>query len=362
MKFNYEKASLFSAAMALVAATFIACGPDDSASVEPIPPEPQVSSSSIAPPPPMSSTTEVSPIRFTDFVAAPNVDKTLILFHGSATLDNWDTLANASAVDGLDPYFTNIELNLVYLVNGQPAESQLFFVMQDLPDFSGNNITALNLNELGAQVKDGNKIQCGSFRAYVTLYATNDPNKPDKFISRDSIDFDREEVYCAPEPEPVSSSSVPGVNVELVEDSITLTAKGIGFNFTTWQAVPAEEADIYLELVPGEEALNLHVGNGTTKIGEYTNADDKINFNDDWDYDVLNPRNFPPVTMSMFQFNQAKLGSQINALSSSKYYVALTANYNELTGDGFYAFTLAKQSTVDKSGNISIVLQVFKKK
>lgn len=360
MKFNYEKASLFSAAMALVAATFIACGPDDSASVEPIPPEPQVSSSSIQPLAPMSSVTEQSPIRFTDFNVTPNVDKTVFMFQGSALLDNWDSASNVGTEEGQDPYFTGLELKLAHVVSGTLAESQLFLLMTNPLDFSGNNITNINLSELGTQIVDHNLLECGEYRAYISITATNDPADPTKFRSRDSIDFVREEVYCSPEPQPVSSSSEPAVIVELVEDSITLTAKGTGFNFTTWQSAPAEESDIYLELTETEE-LVLHVGNGTTRIGEYANANDK-NYDDDYDYDVNNPNKLPVVTMNMFKFYESKLGSEIRDFIGSRYYIALTSNYDASTGDGFYAFTLAHRSTVDKSGNISIVLQVFKKK
>lgn len=359
MKFNFEKASLFSAVLAMVAASFIACGPQEESSIVPPPPEP-VSSSSEAPIVSMSSVAEKSPIRFTTFSTFANGDWSEILFQGSATLDDWDSIAVEGATDDQTSFFTRAELKLVHIVDGLSRESQLY-LLPDRMDFTDNSVTIVNLSEIGAKIVDHNKLECGAYRAYITVYATNDPTLPEKFSARDSVDFIREEIYCAEAPEPVSSSSAPGFNVELVEDSITLTAKGMGFNFTTWQAVPNEQADIYLELVPVEESLTLHVGNGTTKIGEYINANDK-NENDDWDYDVRNPRDSLPIYMSDFRFIQSRLGTEITDFQGSRYYVALTSNYNEQTGDGFYAFTLAQRSTVDKSNNITIKIQVFKKK
>ena len=101
----------------------------------------------------------------------------------------------------------------------------------------------------------------------------------------------------------------------------------------------------------------MYTQNGV-QITPYSNNRDK-NYDDDWTINLLPPA---PAHMSDFRFKKGGLTTSSD-FESFMFYVAIGANYNAETGDGFYAFTLqSKSDTPDANGNYALSILMFKKK
>ena len=148
----------------------------------------------------------VSPIRMQPLTAKPNANKSEFTFTGGAFLERpcipEDTYR--------EPYFTSVELVLAYvneLGQNVPARITIQYTPPTLP------AQTIDFVQMGVKISDSAKTQCGNFKLFVVLMATNDPEINNKFISVDSIEFVREPIYC--EAESSSSAEIIEPKVEL---------------------------------------------------------------------------------------------------------------------------------------------------
>lgn len=350
MKSDFFKSISLLAFFAAFTAIMFACGSDN----EPSAPErtPTESSSSAAPIMSSIVVTEISPIRFQAPSVSHNGDKTSFNFNGSATLDAWDTTANADSEN--DPFFTGMELTLAHVNDlGQNEQTplQLTYAEQPFPTYSG-----IGLGELGVSINDPEKTQCGTFKLFVVLYATNDAADPKKFISVDSIEFVREPEYCVVEPDPVSSSSEPVSMVELRQFNGDMTTSNFkGFSFKTDAEVDAAEAQFQVSLCQDGQ-LTL-VGLNGHKVAKYTNARDK-NYYDDWSSFELPPA---PAYIGNFRYNESALADSVEGFDVDAFWVIIGPAFNKDTGDDFYAVTLEKKDLIDGNGIVPLHIIYYKK-
>lgn len=141
------------------------------------------------------------PIRLSGFNFMSDRNRTTFKFTGGAYLDALDTLLYGNE----DPVFTGISLMLVRLNDqGETYITPLSsYFTYEKPEFPTTN---LNFSEMNTQIVDSAMTECGNYRLFVILNATNDVENSirynsDKFVFMDSLDFTREEQYCtAPTP------------------------------------------------------------------------------------------------------------------------------------------------------------------
>ena len=350
MKSDFFKSISLLVLFAAFTAIMFACGGDN----DPSAPErtPTESSSSAAPIMSSIVVTEVSPIRFQAASVSPNGDKTSFNFNGSATLDAWDTTANADSEN--DPFFTGMELTLAHvndLGQNEQAQLQLTYTPPTFPIFSG-----IGLGDIGVSIHDPEKTQCGTFKLFVVLYATNDSTLAQKFISVDSIEFVREPEYCVVEPDPVSSSSEPVSMIELRQFNGEMTTSNFkGFSFKTDAEVDAAEAQFQVSLTQ-EGQLTL-VGLNGYKVAKYTNARDKY-YDDDWSSFELPPA---PAYIGNFRYNEAALAESVEGFDVDAFWVIIGPAFNKETGDDFYALTLEHKDLIDGNGIVPLKIIYYKK-
>ncbi|MBP5246471.1 MAG: hypothetical protein J6Z31_01255 [Fibrobacter sp.] len=351
MKYDILKSVSLLALFAAFTTVMFACdnGSDPSAPVR----TPTESSSSAAPLMSSIPVTEVSPIRFQQASCKPNADETIFYFNGSAILDGWDTTANADSEN--DPFFTGMTLTLAHvneLGQNEQTPLQLTYTMPSFPQ------DAINLGQMGVSIVDTAKTQCGPFKLFVVLNATNDPAIPDKFISVDSVEFVRSEEACMPDPEPVSSSAADIIVSDAELNQYTgqmSTSLTYGFSFTTGTEVPMAEAQIRVQ---ADEAgtLSLYGVNGY-RVVKYNNDRDK-NFDDDYGSKYLPPT---PAHISDFRFTESKLAESTEKFDIDFFVVVVGPAFNADTGDDFYAITLADKSVPDGNGVRTLSVIYYKK-
>ncbi len=294
--------------------------------------------------------TEVSPIRFLPPTVTFNGDKSRINFQGSAALDGFDT--TASVDNDNDPFFTNISLDLVHVNEAGQNEVAMVQLQYTPPTFP---VAQINLAEMGTVLYDPDKVQCGTFKLIVVLYATNDAAAPNKFISTDSVEFVREPEFCIDEPEPVSSSSEPIAVVELNQFQGQMTTSNFkGFSLKTDQEVDAAQAEFQVSL--SQEGQLTLIGLNGYKVAKYSNADQKP-YNDDWYSQELPPA---PAHMSDFRFHEKNL-TESTSFDVDAFWVVIGPNYNKETGDDFYAVTLLKKDIIDGNGIAPLTIIYYKK-
>lgn len=302
--------------------------------------------------PPQEQVTPQSPITFNTITITPNSDKSKFLIGGGASLNTLDTNVIPT---GVEVAFTD-----VYLTLGKVSETGQLMTTPLTITFNkpAGTFSVVNFSAFGTAIVDNNKSDCGTFRITATYKATYDMNKPDMFISRDSIDFIREQKYCEEEKSTVPEQTTnPASSVELTHYEITVDTKsGTGISFATGQTAPNASADIYLTATDDGE-ITVHASNGT-KITAYSNANDK-NWDDDWTYEMLPAE---PAHMSDFRFKELSLGTLYKPFDGFAFVVATTSAYNATTGDGFYAFTMKDKTTPDANGNMNVTILVYKKK
>jgi|P827metagenome_2_1110787.scaffolds.fasta_scaffold00033_116 hypothetical protein len=351
MKYDLLKSASLLALFSLFTAAMYACtGSDD-----PSAPEKDTEKSSSSAMPLMSSiqVTEVSPIRFQQAAANPTPDETIFTFNGSAILDGWDTTANADSEN--DPFFTGIELILAHVNDAGENEQAMVELQYTAPTFPQS---AINLSEMGVSINDPAKTQCGTFKLFVLLYATNDPENPNKFASVDSLTFERKPESCLPDPEPESSSAadviVSDVPLNMFRGNMS-TSTTYGFSFTQEKEVLMEQAQIRVE-TDETGALTLYGVNGY-RVVKYNNAKDR-NFDDDYSSKLLPSI---PAHISDFRFNETKLAESAEKFDIDYFWIVIGPAFNADTGDDFFAVTLESKDVPDGNGVRPLSIIYFKK-
>ena len=303
----------------------------------------QISSSSIC-------IIEVSPIHFLPLTAKPNADKSEFFFYGGADFHISECTAEAS--DETDFIFTNVNLQLVHvneLGQNEQARINIQYTPPTLP------AQAIDFAQMGVKISDSAKTQCGNFKLFVVLMATNDPEINNKFVSVDSIEFVREPIYC--EAESSSSAEIIEPKIELRKFTGNMsTSETRGYSFIEDAEVPVARAQIQVtENKDGD--LTLHGVNGY-KVAEYDNLRDRTNYNDDW-----NSRHLPPspVYTTDFRFTEAKLADSVQNFDIYAFCVVIGPNYNKETGDDFYAVTLSEKDIADENGVSPLKIIYYKK-
>lgn len=352
MKYDLLKSASLLALFSLFTAAMYACTGSDDPSAPEMDTEKSSSSSAM---PLMSSitVTEVSPIRFQQASANPSPDETVFTFNGSAILDGWDTTANADSEN--DPFFTGIELILAHVNEMGQNEQAMIELQYTAPVFPQ---AAINLGDMGLTISDPGKTQCGTFKLFVLLHATNDAADPNKFSSVDSLTFERKPGSCMPDPEPESSSAA-----DIIESNVQLnmyrgdmsTSLTYGFSFTEGKEVLMDQAQIRAEADESGK-LTLFGVNGY-KIVLYNNAKDK-NFDDDYSSTFLPPI---PAHMSDFRFNETKLEESISGFDIDYFWVVIGPAFNADTGDDFFTITLETKDVPDGNGVRPLHVIYFKK-
>jgi hypothetical protein len=296
--------------------------------------------------------TEVSPIRFQAPSVSPNGDQTRFNFTGSAVLDGWDTTANVDSEN--DPVFTDIILEFTYLSETGVEEVAMIQPEYVKPEFPRPSV---NLGEMGVTLYDPNRTQCGTFKLRVTLLATNDLTKPDKFVSVDSVIFVRDAEACI-EPVIESSSSEPVIVSDVVLNLNTgdvSTDPSKGFSFKTDAEVAATEAQVQFRL--NEENQLTLVGLNGYQVAKYTNANDRV-WDDDW-YSENLPE--APVHINDFRFSPTKLTESVEGFDVDAFWVVVGPAFNETTCDDFFAVTLLTKGIADGNGHVPLTIVYYKK-
>ena len=293
--------------------------------------------------------TEHSPIRVQGLVAHPNEKQTVYTFTGKASLDLSDSLANEDG--SLQPFFTDIDLSLYHVTENGKNELTKFELLYTMPIFPANeiDITAMNIRANKARSE-----QCGTYKLYFAFFATNDSLVPDKFITIDSVEFVRDPIYCGAGSS--SSAEIIYPTVELMLHTGTMsTSTNNGFSFKDDAEVPLAQAQIQ---VTGSKDGNftLHGVNGY-KVTLYSNQKDQ-NFDDDWASTFLPPN---PTHMDDFRFAEANLADSAQNFDIDAFWIVVGPNFNERTGDDFYAVTLHSKDVPDANGLRPLEILYYKK-
>jgi hypothetical protein len=329
--------------------SYTACSDDSSGGSSTNPDTPTVPDT-----PQLPEVTLVSPVSPLPISVTVSGDGSRMVINGGATFDLLDT---TTIPTGAEVAFTNAELSLAKVSEtGAIIGTTLQITYTPIPAPIAN----VNWGDQGAMIIDDNKSDCGTFIIYATYMATYDASNPNMYVTRDSATFVRDQSFCEAIPETPTQTpeEIAAASIELVSAVINIGTKdGKGVSLSSAAAVDASTADIIFTADELTGKITMHTQNGF-QITEYSNTRDK-NYDDDWTISMLPPS---PAHMSDFRFRKSNLVPTL-ALESYKFYVVIGNNYNEQTGDGFYAFTLQEKSdTADANGNYSLVLLLFKKK
>lgn len=352
---NYTTKAFLSALCISAAFGLTACSDDKSSSPSNDPINPNTPDAPVIP-----EATVISPVRFSDMTATANGDQTIFKINGDAHFDLEDT---TSLVTGNAPVFTKVEFALTKVVNNTITGTTAT-ITPTLMDYSVTPATLdtqfpdkVNFSELNLTVS--NVTECGTYQVFVTAYASDDATKMDKFISKNSVTFVRDEALCAAQQQQQQQQQQtnPADLILLTKTDISVsTADAQGLSFTTKSAVPKANADITISIQDVTNEIKLTANNGF-KIGIYSNNGDK-NYDDDWCKFVLPPE---PVKLSDFRFREASLGTTISPFDEGLAYVAIAPNYNAETGEGFYAFIKNEATIPDANKDIVLSFIVYSK-
>ena len=291
---------------------------------------------------------EVSPIVVTPITVQPNADKSEFAFSGRAYLDETENTWQTTM-----PLFTDMELLLAHVNKFNQNEQALIELQYTKPSFP---TPAINLGAMGVKISDPERTQCGNFKLFILLNATNDPEENEKFIAVDSVEFVREPEFC--EVEPASSSSAETINPEIELRKFTgnmTTSATKGFSFKDESEVPLAQAQIQvIENKNGE--LILHGVNGY-KVAKYDNSNDR-KWDDDWSSFDLPPS---PVHTSDFKFTKTKLADSVIGFDCDAFWVVIGPAFNDSTGDDFYTVTVKLKEIPDANGSSELQIIYYKK-
>jgi hypothetical protein len=278
------------------------------------------------------SPTEISPIRTRSLQFYSNADHSVYVLSGMAYIDGFDTTVLIDS--DRDPFFTKVEFRLAR-VNKHGENEEFLLMTQYMPPAS--SAEAINFDGMDVKIVDTTKTQCGMFKLFLAFYATNDDRDPEKFITVDTVEFVREPMYCQADP-------IAPVELRLFNGQMK-TSTTRGYSFKDEAEVPLAQAQIQVSNSENG-VLTLHGVNGY-KVTEYDNLKDRTTYDDDWSSTMLPPQ---PAHMSDFMFTKAKLADSIQNFDIDAFWVVIGPNFNEITGNDFYAVTLSEKGIAYANG------------
>ena len=291
--------------------------------------------------------TNISPIRIYSLNITPNGDKTKFMITGSATLDAFDTTAIS---DGFDPFLTKFDFLLVHVNEHGQNEGSLLQLQYTSPTMPRETI---DFAEMGAKIIDSAKTQCGTFKLFVILKASNDLAIEDKFITIDSVEFVREPAYCRADPE--SSSSIID-RVELMQYTGQMkTSTTRGFSFKNEAEVSLNDAQIQVTMDELTGKLTLHGVNGY-KVTRYSNVQDHV-FDDDWCATFLPPA---PAHTTDFKYSPTKLADATD-FEKEGFWIVIGPNFDRETAHDFYTIALKESEIIEGANAAQLEIVYYKK-
>lgn len=291
--------------------------------------------------------TKISPIRIQPLRITPNADMSVFAISGSATLDAFDTTAIS---DGFDPFLTKFDFLLVHVNEHGQNEGSLLQV-QYTP-LTGPT-AAISFEEQGAKIIDSAKAQCGTFKLFVIVKASNNLAIEDMFITIDSVEFVRDPAYCRADPE--SSSSI----IERVElrqyTSQMKTSTTNGYSFKKGAEVPLKDAQIQVTMDELTGKLTLHGVNGY-KVTRYSNVQDHV-FDDDWCATFLPPA---PAHTTDFKYSPTKLADATD-FEKEGFWIVIGPNFDRETAHDFYTIALKESEIIEGANAAQLEIVYYKK-
>lgn len=289
--------------------------------------------------------TEISPIRIQSLGISPNADMTVFVLSGIAYIDAFDT----TAISDLAPFFTKVDFFLVHVnEQGQKENAlpQVQYTSQTMPR------EAINFVDMGVKIVDSAKAQCGTFKLFVILKASNSPEINDMFITIDSVEFVRDPIYC-PEPESSSSTIEP---VELIQYNGQMkTSTTNGYSFKKGAEVPLKDAQIQVTMDELTGRLTLHGVNGY-KVTRYSNDQDH-EYDDDWSATLLPPA---PAHTTDFRFALTRLADATD-FEKEAFWVVIGPDFDNKTADDFYTVALKESELIAGKNAAQLEIVYYKK-
>ena len=289
--------------------------------------------------------TEISPIRIQSLGISPNADMTVFVLSGIAYIDAFDT----TAISDLAPFFTKVDFFLVHVNEQGQTESalpQVQYTSQTMPR------EAINFGDMGVKIVDSAKAQCGTFKLFVILKASNSPEINDMFITIDSVEFVRDPIYC---PEPGSSSSTIEP-VELIQYNGQMkTSTTNGYSFKKGAEVPLKDAQIQVTMDELTGRFTLHGVNGY-KVTRYSNDQDHEN-DDDWSATLLPPA---PAHTTDFRFALTRLADATD-FEKEAFWVVIGPDFDNKTADDFYTVALKESELIAGKNAAQLEIVYYKK-
>ena len=289
--------------------------------------------------------TEVSPIRIQSISITPNADKTTFIISGSATLDTHDTTA-ISGSDS-DPFFTKVDFLLAH-VNEHGQNENASLQLQYTP-LTGPT-AAISFEEQGTKIIDSAKTQCGTFKLFIILKASNDIAIEDKFITIDSVEFVRDPAYCQAEP----GSTIAQVELRKFTGQMQ-TSTTRGYSFKNDAEVPVEQAQIQVSKDELTGQLTLH-GVNSYKVAKYSNGQNH-EYDDDWTATNLPPA---PAHTTDFKYSPTKLADATD-FEKEAFWVVIGPRFNQETADDFYAVALKESEFIEGTNVAQLEIVYYKK-
>lgn len=286
--------------------------------------------------------TNISPIRIQSLDITPNGDKTKFMITGSATLDEFDTTAISDSDS--DPFFTKVDFFLAHVNGHGQNESALLQLQYTSPTMPRETI---NFADMGAKIIDSAKTQCGTFKLFVILKASNDLAIEDKFITIDSVEFVREPAYCRADP-------IAPVELRLFNGQMK-TSTTRGYSFKDEAEVPVKDAQIQVTMDELTGQLTLHGVNGY-KVARYRNDQDHV-FDDDWCATYLPPA---PAYTTDFRYKTSSL-TTLSLFEKDAFWVVIGPDFDNETADDFYTVALEKNDLIKGANAAQLEIVYYKK-
>lgn len=291
--------------------------------------------------------TEISPIRIQSLGISPNADFSVFVLSGIAYIDVSDTAAISDSESA--PFFTKVDFFLVH-VNEQGQKESALPQVQYTP-LTGPT-AAISFEEQGAKIIDSAKAQCGTFKLFVIVKASNDLAIEDMFITIDSVEFVRDPIHC---PEPGSSSSTIE-QVELIQYNGQMkTSTTNGYSFKKGAEVPLKDAQIQVTMDELTGRLTLHGVNGY-KVTKYSNNQDH-EYDDDWSATLLPPA---PAHTTDFRFAMTRLAEAAD-FEKEAFWVVIGPDFDRETADDFYTVALKESELIAGENAAQLEIVYYKK-
>ncbi|MBO7551484.1 MAG: hypothetical protein J6T62_08190 [Fibrobacter sp.] len=291
--------------------------------------------------------TEISPIRIQSLGISPNADFSVFVLSGITYIDASDTAAISDSESA--PFFTKVDFFLVHVNEQGQKESALLQLQYTSPTMPRETI---DFAEMGAKIIDSAKTQCGTFKLFVILKASNNPDINDMFITIDSVEFVRDPIHC---PEPGSSSSTIE-QVELIQYNGQMkTSTTNGYSFKKGAEVPLKDAQIQVTMDELTGQLTLHGVNGY-KVTRYSNVQDHV-FDDDWCATFLPPA---PAHTTDFKYSPTKLADATD-FEKEGFWIVIGPNFDRETADDFYTVALKESELIAGENAAQLEIVYYKK-